>query len=95
MSKEKVKEVVETIEEVKKIDEKQLKKFQDFEEFSKNVKLTLGDLLIQYEVAKSNIMSQFYDKKNKISELEKEIKDEFGDNIRIDLSNGVVSLDQK
>lgn len=95
MSKEKSKEVIDVAEEVKKIDAKQLKKFQDFEEFSKNVKLALGDLLIQYEGAKSNIMSQFYDQKNKISELEKEVKDEFGENIKIDINTGVVGFDEK
>ena len=87
-----MKEKVEkTIDEVKSLDAKQLKKLQEFEEFSKKVKEVLGDLSLQYELAKSEVLSQFYSQLNKINELKKEISDEHGEKINVDIQTGIIT----
>jgi hypothetical protein len=81
-------------EEVKKISADQLKKLQDFNIFMDKAKLSLGELSIQYEFQKADILSQIAMQQQNFNELEKAIKDEHGD-IRVNLETGKIIKQSK
>lgn len=76
-------------EEVKAINAEQLKKLQDFNDFMDKARVSLGELSIQYEFQKADILSQIAVQQQKFNELEKAIKDEYGD-IRVNIETGEI-----
>lgn len=76
-------------EEVKTINAEQLKKLQDFNVFMDKARLSLGELSIQYEFQKADILSQIAIQQQNFNELEKAIKDEYGD-IRVNIETGEI-----
>lgn len=76
-------------EETKTINAEQLKKLQDFNAFMDKARLSLGELSIQYEFQKADILSQIAVQQQNFNELEKTIKEEYGD-IRINIKTGEI-----
>lgn len=76
-------------EEAKTINAKQLKKLQDFNVFMDKARLSLGELSIQYEFQKADILSQIAVQQQNFNELEKAIKEEYGD-IRVNIETGEI-----
>ncbi|WP_158728220.1 MULTISPECIES: hypothetical protein [unclassified Flavobacterium] len=76
-------------EEVKAINPDQLKKLQDFNGFMDKARLSLGELSIQYEFQKADILSQIAVQQQNIGDLEKAIKEEYGD-IRVNIETGEI-----
>lgn len=76
-------------EEAKTINAEQLKKLQNFNTFMDKAKLSLGELSIQYEFQKADILSQIAVQQQNFNELEKAIKEEYGD-IRINIETGEI-----
>jgi hypothetical protein len=82
-------------EEAKAINAEQLKKLQNFNAFMDKARLSLGELSIQYEFQKADILSQIAVQQQNINELEKAIKEEHGD-IRINIETGeIVKQEEK
>jgi len=75
--------------EAKTINAEQLKKLQDFNVFMDKARLSLGELSIQYEFQKADILSQIAVQQQNFNELEKAIKDEHGD-IRVNIETGEI-----
>lgn len=81
--------------EVKVINAEQLKKLQNFNKFMEKARLSLGELSIQYEFQKADILSQIAVQQQNFNELEKAIKEEYGD-IRINIETGeIVKKEEK
>jgi hypothetical protein len=76
-------------EEAKTISTEQLKKLQDFNVFMDKARLSLGELSIQYEFQKADMLTQIAVQQQNMSELEKEIKEEHGD-IRVNIETGEI-----
>lgn len=76
-------------EEVKTISTEQLKKLQDFNVFMDKARLSLGELSIQYEFQKADILTQIAVQQQNFNELEKAIKEEYGD-IRVNIETGEI-----
>jgi hypothetical protein len=76
-------------EETKAISAEQLKKLQDFNTFMDKARLSLGELSIQYEFQKADILSQIAVQQQNFNELEKEIKEEHGD-IQVNIETGEI-----
>ncbi|PJJ08659.1 hypothetical protein CLU83_1945 [Flavobacterium sp. 1] len=51
--------------------------------------MSLGELSIQYEFKKSDILTQIAVQQQNVTELEKEIKEEFGD-VRVHIETGEI-----
>ena len=77
------------IEESKTISAEQLTKLQDFKLFMDKARLSLGELSIQYEFQKADILSQIAVQQQNFNELEKAIKEEHGD-IRVNIETGEI-----
>lgn len=77
-------------EETKAISVLQLKKLQDFNAFMDKARLSLGELSIQYEFQKADILSQIAVQQQNFNELEKAIKEEHGD-IRVNIETGEIA----
>jgi hypothetical protein len=75
--------------ETKTINAEQLKKLQDFNVFMDKARLSLGELSIQYEFQKADILSQIAVQQQNFNELEKAIKAEYGD-IRVNIETGEI-----
>ncbi|MBF7093213.1 hypothetical protein IUY40_16900 [Flavobacterium sp. ALJ2] len=75
--------------EVKTISTEQLKKLQDFNVFMDKAKLSLGELSVQYEFKKADILSQIAVQQQNFNELEKAIKEEYGE-IRVNIETGEI-----
>ncbi|AOC93726.1 hypothetical protein BB050_00572 [Flavobacterium anhuiense] len=76
-------------EEANTINAEQLKKLQDFNVFMDKARLSLGELSIQYEFQKADILSQIAVQQQNFNELEKAIKEEYGD-IRVNIETGEI-----
>lgn len=76
-------------EEVKTISKEQLKKLKDFNVFMDKARLSLGELSIQYEFQKADILTQIAVQQQNFNELEKAIKEEYGD-IRVNIETGEI-----
>lgn len=76
-------------EEPKKISAEQLQKLQNFNAFMDKARLSLGELSIQYEFQKADILTQISVQQQNITELEKEIKKAHGD-IRVNIESGEI-----
>ena len=76
-------------EQAKAISAEQLKKLQDFNAFMDKARLSLGELSIQYEFQKADILSQIAVQQQNMAELEKAIKEEHGD-IRVNIETGEI-----
>jgi len=76
-------------EESKTISQQQLKKLKDFNLFMDKARLSLGELSIQFEFQKADILSQIAIQQQNFNELEKAIKEEHGD-IRVNIETGEI-----
>ncbi|MCV9928118.1 hypothetical protein OIU83_10665 [Flavobacterium sp. LS1R49] len=76
-------------EKVNTINSEQLKRLQDFGTFIDKARMSLGELSIQYEFQKADILNHISDQQQKITELEKEIKEEYGD-IQVNIETGEI-----
>lgn len=76
-------------EESKTISQEQLKKLKDFNLFMDKARLSLGELSIQFEFQKADILSQIAIQQQNFNELEKAIKEEHGD-IRVNIETGEI-----
>lgn len=84
-----MKTVKNNIEETNTISVEQLKKLQDFNAFMDKARLSLGELSIQYEFQKGDILGQITIQQQKLNELEKTIKEEYGA-IRVNIETGEI-----
>ena len=75
--------------ESKTISPEQLKKLKDFNLFMDKARLSLGELSIQFEFQKADILSQIAIQQQNFNELEKAIKEEHGD-IRVNIETGEI-----
>lgn len=75
---------------VEMLDNNQLEKLQAFENFMKAAREALGGLQINYEAQKADILNQVMSQQKEIAELEKEIKEQYGD-IRVNIETGEIS----
>jgi len=71
----------------------QLQKLQEFSKFTAEIKSALGDITVQYELQKNNILRQLLDQQSNVEQLEKEITEEFG-NVSVDLTTGEITLQE-
>jgi hypothetical protein len=95
IKKQKMENVAIKAEKTKAISAEQLKKLQDFNTFMDKARLSLGELSIQYEFQKADILSQIAVQQQNFNELEKEIKEEHGD-IRVNIETGeIVKLEEQ
>jgi len=76
-------------EETQKISAEQLQKLQNFNSFMDKARVSLGELSIQYEFQKAEILTQISVQQQNFNELEKAIKDEHGD-IRVNIETGEI-----
>jgi 2C-methyl-D-erythritol 2,4-cyclodiphosphate synthase len=76
-------------EETKMISAEQLKMLRDFNAFMDKARMTLGELSIQCEFQKADILTQISAQQQKIAELEKQIKEEHGD-IQVKIETGEI-----
>lgn len=82
-------------EETKAVNAEQLKKLQNFNAFMEKARLSLGELSIQYEFQKADILSQIAVQQQNFNELEKAIKEEYG-NVRVNIETGeIVKQEEK
>lgn len=82
-------------EEAKAINAEQLKKLQNFNVFMEKARLSLGELSIQYEFQKADILSRIAVQQQSFNELEKAIKEEYG-NVRVNIETGeIVKQEEK
>lgn len=86
--------VQEEIKEVEMLDAKQLEKLQAFEVFMKAAREAIGGLQINYEVQKGEILNQIATQQKDIAELEKAIKEQYGD-IRVNIETGEIVKQEK
>ena len=68
----------------------QLQKLQEFSKFTAEAKSALGEITVQYELQKNNILRQLLDQQASVEELEKQITEEFG-NVSVNLTTGEVT----
>lgn len=74
---------------VEMLDTDQLGKLQAFEIFIKAAKEAMGSLQINYEAQKGEILNQIATQQKEIAELEKAIKEHYGD-IRVNIETGEI-----
>lgn len=79
---------------VEKLDAAQLEKLQAFEVFIKAAREALGNLQINYELQKNDILNQVLVRNKENAELEKAIKEEHGD-IRVNIETGEIVKQEK
>lgn len=75
--------------ETKKITAEQLEKLRNFNDFMEKARTALGDLSMQYEFQKADVLSQVAVQQKAVTELEKEIKEEFGE-VRVNIETGEI-----
>jgi hypothetical protein len=81
--------VQEETKQVEMLDANQLEKLQAFEKFMKAAREAMGSLQINYEVQKGDILNQVLMQQKEIAELEKVIKEQYGD-IRVNIETGEI-----
>jgi hypothetical protein len=74
-----------------KISEPQLEKLQEFNQFMINASTTLGNIQFQYELTKSQVVSEISKNQETFNVLKKELEEEFG-NVEINISTGEIIL---
>lgn len=70
-----------------KVTETQLKKLQDFNQFMINASSTLGDLQLQYESKKAQIINDIGSNQQKFNEFKQELENEYG-NVEVNIQTG-------
>ena len=73
-----------------KVTETQLKTLQDFNQFMINASSILGDLQLQYESKKAQIINEIGDNQNKFNEFKQELETEYG-NVEINIQTGEIT----
>ena len=86
--------IQEETKQVEMLDASQLEKLQAFDKFMKAAREAMGSLQINYEVQKGDILNQVLMQQKEIAELEKEIKEVYGD-IRINIESGEIMQQEK
>lgn len=81
--------IQEETKQVEMLDANQLEKLQAFEKFMKAAKEAMGGLQINYEVQKGELLNQVLIQQKEIAELEKAIKEQYGD-IRVNIETGEI-----
>lgn len=81
--------IQEETKQVEMLDTDQLKKLQAFENFMKAAREAMGSLQINYEVQKGELLNQVLMQQKEIAELEKAIKEQYGD-IRVNIETGEI-----
>lgn len=79
-----------TAEQATKISEEQLKNLKDINIFMNEARLALGEIAMQYEFQKADIIGKISVQQQKLTELTKEIKEEYGD-IQVNIETGEIS----
>jgi len=79
---------------IEMLDVERLNKLQDFNAFMDKARMALGELSMQFEFQKADILSQISIQQQKIAELEKEIKEEYGD-IQVNIETGEILKQEK
>jgi hypothetical protein len=74
-----------------KISESQLEKLQEFNQFMINASTTLGNIQFQYELTKSQVVSEISKNQETFNVFKKELEEEFG-NVEINISTGEIIL---
>jgi len=77
-----------------KVTEKELKKLQDFNQFMVNASSTLGDLQLQYESKKAQIVSDIVSNQQKFNEFKEELEKEYG-NVEINIQTGEITTPEQ
>jgi hypothetical protein len=73
-----------------KVTDKELKKLQDFNHFMVNASSTLGDLQLQYESKKDQIINDIGFNRQKFNEFKDELEKEYG-NVNINIQTGEIT----
>lgn len=77
-----------------KVTEKELKKLQDFNQFMVNASSTLGDLQLQYESKKAQIINEIGANQTKFNEFKEELEKEYG-NVEINIQTGEITTPEQ
>jgi desulfoferrodoxin (superoxide reductase-like protein) len=73
-----------------KVTEKELSKLQEFNQFMVNAASTLGDLQLQYESKKAQIINEIGANQTKFIEFKEELEKEYG-NVEINIQTGEIT----
>jgi oligoribonuclease NrnB/cAMP/cGMP phosphodiesterase (DHH superfamily) len=73
-----------------KVTDKELRKLQDFNHFMVNASSTLGDLQLQYESKKAQIINDIGFNRQKFNEFKDELEKEYG-NVNINIQTGEIT----
>jgi hypothetical protein len=73
-----------------KVTDKELRKLQDFNHFMVNASSTLGDLQLQYESKKAQIINDIVNNQHKFNEFKDELEKEYGD-AEINIQTGEIT----
>lgn len=78
-----------------KITEKELQKLQEFNQFMINASSMLGDLQLQYEAKKAQIINDIGSNQQKFNEFKADLEKEYG-NVEINLQTGeIIDIPEK
>lgn len=72
-----------------KVTETQLKTLQDFNQFMINASSILGDLQLQYESKKAQIINEIGDNQKKFNDFKEELEKEYG-NVEVNIQTGEI-----
>lgn len=72
-----------------KVTETQLKKLQDFNQFMINASSILGDLQLQYESKKVQVINEIVDNQKQFDEFKQELENEYG-NVEVNIQTGEI-----
>lgn len=73
-----------------KITEKELQKLQEFNQFMINASSMLGDLQLQYEAKKAQIINDIGNNQQKFNDFKADLEKEYG-NVEINLHTGEIT----
>lgn len=74
-----------------KVTETQLKKLQDFNQFMINASSILGDLQLQYESKKAQVINEIVDNQKQFDEFKQELENEYG-NVEVNIQTGEIII---
>jgi hypothetical protein len=74
-----------------KVTEEQLKSLQDFNQFMANAASALGDLQLQYESRKVQILNEIGANQEKFNEFKLELEKEYG-SVEINIQTGEITV---
>jgi hypothetical protein len=77
-----------------KVTEKELSKLQEFNQFMVNAASVLGDLQLQYESKKAQIINEIGTNQTKFIEFKEELEKEYG-NVEINIQTGEITTPEE